>query len=159
MREECPVLARKKHGGPNESEELSPEEFRRQVVHCARLLEQHGFKRACSLEIENPTWLEVVYIGRHVAFSFGLDRRDQMVDFRVTRVRDGELIPNSQGGFKTSVFHFLVKHCGYRGGIRPSDDMPPGASPTELHLSGLVNLLTLPIAVRLLADTEDSLPR
>jgi hypothetical protein len=159
MREECPALAHKKHGGPKEREELSPEEFRRQVVHCARLLEQHGFRRACSLEIETSTLVDVVYAGRHVAFSFGLDRRDQMLDFRVTRVRDGRLFTNSKGGFSDGVFGFLIKNCGYRGGIQPSNDMPSGSSPTELHLSGLVNLLTLPCAARLLADTEDSLPR
>ena len=159
LKEACPAMTKERHRGPNRNDEVSPDEFRQQVFRCARLLEQYGFKRAQQFEHETPTLVNVVYVGQNVAFIFTLDRRDQMVDFDLARFRKGRVVERSDGGFSDDVYSFLVKHCGYRGGIQPSSDIPSGASLTEQHLSGLVNLLTSPCAAKVLADSEDSLPR
>lgn len=140
-------------------DKISSDEFRRDVEEAASLLRSHGFRRALQFESETSTEVSVVYVGKNIAFTFTLDIRDQGIDLIVTRYRNDELFPIWDGGYSSSLFTHLVKHCGFRGRPIPGGSISPVASKTKRVLSSLVNLLTQPCASGLLADRADALPQ
>lgn len=140
------------------NEPISSEEFRREVEDAASILKSHGFGRALQFEAETPTTASVVYLGRNVAFTFTLDVRDQAIDLVVTRHRDGKLLATWDGGYSSSLFTHLLKHCGFRGRPTSPPSLPPTASRTQRMIAENLNLLAHPSSANLLADKPDSLP-
>ena len=138
-------------------EAISAEGFRRDVLASAGALEARGFKRAPEFERESSTTASIVYLGRHVAFTFELDIRDQAIDLTVTRCRDGRLVSTWDGGYSSSVFGHLVTHCGFRGRPVPQASLPSSASKAQRRISALVGLLFHPCAAGLLEDRADAL--
>jgi len=138
---------------------ITSEEFRREVEAGAGILKSHGFERATRFETETPTTASMVYLGRNVAFTFTLDVRDQAIDLGVTRIREGRLVDNWDGGYSSSLFTHLLKNCGFRG--RPSAlvSLPPTAPKVQKLVTAQFCLLAHPASSNLLADNPDSLPR
>jgi hypothetical protein len=140
-------------------EPTSSDQFRHEVEEAGGVLTSHGFKRAMQFESESPTTACVVYLGRHVAFTFTFDVRDQAVDVLVTRHRGGKLLDNWDGGYSSSLFTHLLNHCGFRGRPKPPASLPESASKTKRLIAAQVNLLSHPSSAILLADHPDALPR
>jgi len=65
------------------NEQISSDEFRREVQEAASTLTSHGFQHAPEFDSETPTTASVVYVGQNVAFTFTLDIRDQAIDLVV----------------------------------------------------------------------------
>jgi hypothetical protein len=140
-------------------ETISDNEFRREVEVEASVLRAHGFQRAPQFESQTPTTSSVVYVGQNVAFTFTLDVRDQAIDLVVTRYRDEKLVATWDGGYSSSLFSHLLKHCGFRGRPVPSVSLPQTASKTKRVITALLNLLAQPCSANLLADRPDALPQ
>jgi hypothetical protein len=88
----------------------------------------------CAGFIELPTeesslTADIIFVGKHVAVSLALDRRDACMDCYVTRVIDGKLARNDvPGGYWASLHHFLVQRRRYRGGFREfREDLDPAS--------------------------------
>jgi len=68
---------------------------------------------------EAPLTAKIEFVGRHVAVSLALDRRDECMDCYVTRVIEGKLARNdAPSGYWAHLHHFLVQRRRYRGGFR-----------------------------------------
>lgn len=135
------------------------DDFRCGVAEVASLFTSHGFQRATQLEHDTQTTASVVYAGRNIAFIFTLDIRDRAVDLVVTKYRNGKLLTNWEGGYSSSLFEFLVYHCGYRGSlVSASNHSTTTASGIKQKTVALTNLLSLPSAANLLKDHQDALP-
>lgn len=147
------------HARTMSDEPISINEFLREVEEAASIVRSHGFQHAPQFDSETPTTVSVVYVGHNVAFTFALDIRDQAIDLVVTRYRDGRVLSTWDGGYSSSLFIHLVKHCGFRGRPIPSANIPPTASKARRVLSALVNLLVQPCSASLLADRADALPQ
>jgi hypothetical protein len=139
-------------------EPISSDEFRREVEGAASILKSHGFGRASQFEAETPTTASVVYVGANVAFTFTLDVRDQAIDLVVTRYRGGKLLATRDGGYSSSLFTHLLKHCGFRGRPTPPASLPATASRAQRMIAASLNLLAHPASASLLADKPDALP-
>jgi hypothetical protein len=139
-------------------EPISDDEFRHEVETAASILREHGFQRAPQFQSGTPTTASVVYVGQNVAFTFTLDIRDQAIDLVVTRYRDGKLVETWDGGYSSSLFNHLLKHCGFRGRPVSSTSLPPTAPKSKRMISALMNLLAQPCSAKLLDDQPDALP-
>lgn len=137
---------------------ISSDEFRREVEGAASILKSHGFWRASQFETETPTTASVVYVGQNIAFTFTLDVRDQAIDLVVTRHRGGKLVATWEGGYSSSLFTHLLKHCGFRGRLTPPVSLPTTASRAQRMIAANLNLLAHPASASLLADKPDALP-
>jgi hypothetical protein len=138
---------------------ISSEEFRCEVEAAVSILKSHGFRRATQFEVETPTTASVVYLGKNLAFTFTLDVRDMAIDLVVTRYRDGKLLATWDGGYSSSLFTHLLKHCGFRGRPTPPSSLPPTASKAQRMIAANMNLLSQPASAYLLADKPDALPQ
>ncbi len=140
--------------------QISVEQFKTLAQERFGFLEGRGFHHVPALERTSATGSTVVYLGKHLAFIFSLDIRDQRVDAQVTKVMDGEIKRNWEGGYSSGLFTHLAKYAGYRG--KPAD---LGAGPTgetshdalERMLDGWAELL-MQAGESLLCDRPDSLP-
>jgi hypothetical protein len=142
------------------SENISIEEFRTLSPEWLKVLEGIGFYRSPELEETSPTMATLVYCGKHVAFAFSLDVRDQCVDAEVVRMRNGKMFRNWDGGYSSNIFAHLVKHEKYRGGPKGANwnaASNVAKSPLEQAIKGWLNLLETS-GERLLHDRADSLP-
>jgi hypothetical protein len=123
------------------------------------VLEDCGFKRDEDVEEVTSTFATLVYLGRHVAFVFSFDVRDQCVDAEVVKIRNEQLISNLDGGYSADIYAYLVKHDGYRGS--PTDSKAIKIVSTESKLGssidGWLSLLTS-AGMNLLLDCPTSLP-
>ena len=78
---------------------------------------------------ESSLTAKIEFVGKHVAVSLALDRRDECMDCYVTRVIDGKLARNDvPGGYWGHLHHFLVQRRKYRGGFREfREDLDPAS--------------------------------
>ncbi|MCS7062769.1 MAG: hypothetical protein NZM04_01755 [Methylacidiphilales bacterium] len=138
---------------------ISREEFQREVEQAAgSIFRSHGFQRAPEFESVTPTTASVVYLGKNIAFTFTFDLRDQAIDLLVTRYRNGKLLAIWDGGYSSSLFTYLLKHCGYRGRPTPPSTLPQTATKLQRMIATSLSLLEHPAAARLLTDNPDVLP-
>jgi hypothetical protein len=132
------------------------ERFRAWVEREFRFVETRGFRRISDGDRDTPVGAAVTYLGKHLGFLITLDVRDQVVDARVVRVRDGQVM---DGGYACDLFVHLISHAGYRGGPSgtPAPERGADASRIERQVIGWANLLRT-AGESLLADQEMALP-
>ena len=102
-----------------------------------------GFKRAKELEKISPTTATLVYCGKNVAFEFSLDVRDQCIDAEVIKVKCGQLLRNSDGGYSSGIYNYLVEKEGYRGSPTGTLANLPESSKLDHAIDGWISLLDL----------------
>jgi len=129
--------------------------FRETAALALGFLEDLGFQRDVSAEVTAPTGASVVYLGKHVGFILGLDIRDRCVDAHVVKVVNGKVVRSLDGGFSSGLYTYLVKHAGYRGGVRPNGSC--SSDYIERMIQGWADVLKGPGKV-LLADSSTTLP-
>ncbi len=100
-----------------------------------------GFTRVKELEKTSPTMTTLVYCGENVAFEFSLDVRDQCIDAEVIKVKCGQLLRNSDGGYSSDIFNHLVKYEGYRGSPTGELVKSPGSSKLDQAIDGWISLI------------------
>lgn len=140
--------------------QITVKQFRALAAERFGFLESYGFHRMPSLEETSPTGGTVVYLGKHVGFSFSLDVRDQCVDAQVVKVQDGQMKRNWEGGYSSGIFTHLAKHTGYRGGIPHSANSnmkKDRESALQRMIDGWAELL-IHAGQTLLSDKPNSLP-
>jgi hypothetical protein len=141
------------------AEWIEPDEFWRRGPAVLAPLEARGFARRTDLEEISPTGATLVYVGRHVAFTFSFDVRDQCVDGYVSRVKGGQLF-EEDGGYSSRIYGHLVRHAHYRGSPQGADWDPEAHASEpwlECALAGTLNLLRT-AGAELLEDRPESLP-
>ena len=76
---------------------------------------------------ETSLTAKIEFIGKHVAVSLALDRRDESIDCYITRVLDGKLARNDvSGGYWAPLHSFLIHRRNYRGSFREFEkDLDP----------------------------------
>jgi len=134
--------------------------FREAVARRFGFLERRGFRPTAVDGGDSPVGNAVAYLGSHVGFVITWDARDQVVDMRVVRVRDGRMPAPGGGGYTRDLFVHLVEHAGYRGS--PSGTHATGrdgAEPGRLEraVAAWASLLET-AGGTLLDDTPDALP-
>jgi len=129
------------------------DEFQSVAATHLSFLEAHGFARDPFLEERKSTYGTVVYRGKHLAFVFSCDVRDQSIDASVVKVENGQLRGGDAGGYSSDLFMHLVNKEGYRGGVG-IEDSSEGSCPEKM-LAGWATLLRTKGQL-LLADEPDS---
>lgn len=123
------------------------------------VLKNYGFRRIREFEETSSTSATLVYRGKHLAFVFSFDVRDQCVDVEVAQVKSDKLLRNWEGGYSSNLFTHLVKRAGYRG----SPDGSPNHTPQQHDNTRLSNAidgwlgLLQSAGAKLLRDMADSL--
>lgn len=84
------------------------DEFQSVAATHLSFLEAHGFARDPFLEERKSTYGTVVYRGKHLAFVFSCDVRDQSIDASVVKVENGQLRGGDAGGYSSDLFMHLV---------------------------------------------------
>ena len=135
--------------------QFTVEQFRNLALVRLNFLESKGFHRAPAQEATTPTGGTVVFLGKHVGFILSLDVRDQCVDAQVVKVQDGQIKRTWEGGYSSNILSHLVKHAGYRGQSRESNETSKPA--LERMVDAWVELLK-GAGQMLLRDQIDTLP-
>ena len=99
------------------SNEMSVNKFRTLGPDLLDWLVEKGFQRVGKFEMVNPMSSTLVFCGKNVAFSFGLDVREQYIDVEVIKVKNGRLVDKLDGGYSSSLYSHLVNKEGYRGSV------------------------------------------
>lgn len=136
---------------------IKVEEFREVALDKLKFLEHFGFRRAPNLEETASTYGTVVFLGKHVGFTFSLDIRDQCVDASVFKVCNAQMKRNWEGGYSSNIHGYLVDYAGYRGGLPLSEEQKK-QPPLERMVDGWAELLKQ-FGQKLLSDRPDSLPQ
>lgn len=100
-----------------------------------------GFTRVKEYEKTSPTMATLVYCGENVAFEFSLDVRDQCIDAEVIKVKHGQLLRNSDGGYSSDIFNHLVNYEGYRGKPTGQLNKSPDSSKLDQAIDGWISLI------------------
>ena len=80
---------------------------------------ENGFRVPQGGRTDTSLTAGVQFIGRNIAVEVNLDRRDECVDWMVSRVEMGKIKRNDgAGGYWGHLHCFLVKHRGYRGSLK-----------------------------------------
>ena len=140
---------------------ISPEVFASLAPTTLNQLEAYGFRRATDQEEITSTFATIVFIGEHVGFVFSFDVRDQCVDAQVVLVEDGKIRERYQGGYSSSLFTYLQRHTGYRGGVKHGAAPAAGAQTLQSEVHRLVQSqldLLLQYGQALLSDPPDWTP-
>jgi hypothetical protein len=138
------------------ADQISIDDFRVLSPQWLNVLEKKGFWRSQALEEVTPSTATLVYSGKHLAFVFSFDVRDQCVDAEVVKVIDGNLVEYSEGGYSADIYNHLVQHEGYRGGPKGRDwELCERTSSglLERSIKGWINLIET-VGTRLLMDRE-----
>ncbi len=138
------------------SDGMTVEEFRELAAVKLGWLIDRGFDRVKNFEQVTPTTGTLVYCGKHVAFEFSLDARDQCVDAEVIKVENGSLCRNWDGGYSKDIFAHLVAVEGYRGSPTGTIKTPVSSSKISQAIAEWSSLLEN-AGSNLLADRPDSL--
>jgi len=137
----------------------TPDRFRDLVGRSFRYLEARGFRPDPGGDRDSPVGASYVWTGTHVGFIITWDARDDVVDMRVVRVRDGRILDAGEpGGYARDLFVHLVEHAGYRGSPSGTHGSA-NHSPTRLEraVAAWANLLERAGGI-LLEDRPESLP-